>query len=58
MDNVKVNEDLSVLISDLTRIEQDKLMLMATIYTRKNEEIKQCLFLSPVVNMKVINEIT
>ena len=41
MDNVKVNEDLSVLISDLTRIEQDKLMLMATIYTRKNEEIKQ-----------------
>lgn len=41
MDNVKVNEDLSVLISDLTKIEQDKLMLMATIYTRKNEEIKQ-----------------
>ena len=37
MGNVKVNEDMLVLISDLTNLEQNKLMLMATIYTRKIE---------------------
>ena len=41
MGNVKVNEDMLVLISDLTNLEQNKLMLMATIYTRKIEELKK-----------------
>ena len=41
MGNVKVNEDMFVLISDLTTLEQNKLMLMATIYTRKIEELKK-----------------
>lgn len=41
MDNVKVNDDMLVLITDLTTLEQNKLMLLATIYTRKIEEIKK-----------------
>ncbi len=41
MGNVKVNEDMLILISDLTNLEQNKLMLMATIYTRKIEELKK-----------------
>lgn len=41
MGSVKVNEDMLVLISDLNNLEQNKLMLMATIYTRKIEEIKK-----------------
>lgn len=41
MENLKVNEDMLLLISDLTNLEQNKLMLMATIYTRKSEEIKK-----------------
>lgn len=41
MDNIKVNEELSVLMSDLIKIEQDKLMILATIFTRANQEIKK-----------------
>jgi len=41
MERVKINEDLSILVSDLTQVEQNKLMLMATIYERKVEELKK-----------------
>lgn len=41
MGKVKVNEDMLVLITDLTNLEQNRLMLLATIYTRKIEEIKK-----------------
>jgi len=41
MEHVKMNEDLSILVSDLTQIEQHKLMLMATIYERKVEDLKK-----------------
>lgn len=41
MDNVKVNDDMLVLITELTGLEQNKLMLLSTIYTRKIKEIKK-----------------
>ena len=40
MENVKVNDDMLVLITELTGLEQNKLMLLAAIYTRKVQEIK------------------
>lgn len=41
MVDVKVNDDMLVLITDLTNLEQTKLMILATIYTRKLEQKKQ-----------------
>lgn len=41
MENVKVNDDMLVLITELTGLEQNKLMLLAAIYTRKVQEIKR-----------------